>query len=65
MEGPQAMAMTTLPGIKQPKKKRLQKNDIARSWSIEKQEEIREEQWQKRTIAAAPGSLTFDCTSLN
>jgi hypothetical protein len=48
-----AVAMTPLPLVRlKPKKKRLRKKDIAKTWSLEKQEEIREERRQKRMMTA-------------
>jgi negative regulator of sigma E activity len=44
----QSIAMTPLPGVRQPEKKRPRKKDIAKTWSLERQEEIREERRQER-----------------
>jgi hypothetical protein len=63
MEALQALAMTPLPGVRQPKKKRLRKKHIAKSWSLEKQEEIREGRRQKRTITADVWESHFPFTS--
>jgi hypothetical protein len=53
VEALRAVAMTPLPLVRlKPKKKRLRKKDVAKTWSLEKQEEIREERRQKRTMTA-------------
>ena len=44
MEALRAVAMMPLPFARpKPKKKKLRKKDIAKTWSLEKQEEIRQE----------------------
>ena len=54
-----AVAMSPLPGVKKPKKKRPRKKEIAKQWSLEKREEIREERRQRRIVSAASESLLF------
>jgi hypothetical protein len=56
-EALRSIAMTPLPGVRRPKKKRPRKKHIAKTWSLEKQGEIREERRQKRTTTIAIESL--------
>jgi hypothetical protein len=56
IEALQYIATTPLPGVRHPKKRKPRKKQIAKTWSLEKQEEIREERRQKR---AANASLIF------
>ena len=58
MEALRSIAMTPLPGVRQPKKRRPRKKHLAKTWSLEKQGEIREERRQKRTTTTAIASLT-------
>lgn len=48
IEALRAIAMTPLPGVRKPKKKKPRKKHIAKTWSLEMQEKIREERRQKR-----------------
>jgi negative regulator of sigma E activity len=65
MEALRSIAMTPLPGVRQPKKKRPRKKHIAKTWSLEKQGEMREERRQKQITTTAIASLTFYSTSLS
>jgi hypothetical protein len=58
MDALRSIAMTPLPGVRQPKKRRPRKKHLAKTWSLEKQGEIREERRQKRTTTTAIASLT-------
>jgi DNA polymerase III epsilon subunit-like protein len=60
VEALRAVAMMPLPIARpKPKKIRLRKKDIAKSWSIEKQEEIREERRQRRMMTAFTETSIF------
>ncbi|KUJ08111.1 uncharacterized protein LY89DRAFT_349939 [Mollisia scopiformis] len=48
-----SIAMTPLPGVRKPKEKRPRNKHIAKTWSLEKQEQIREERRQKRITNTA------------
>lgn len=52
IEALQYLATTPLPGVRRPKKRKPRKKQIAKTWSLEKQEEIREERRQKRAMNA-------------
>jgi DNA polymerase III epsilon subunit-like protein len=53
VEALRAIAMAPLPIVKpKPKKKRIRKKDVAKTWSLKEQEEIREERRQKRMMTA-------------
>lgn len=65
MEALPSIAMTPLPGVRQPKKKRPRKKHIAKTWSLEKQGEIREERRQKPVTTTTITSLTVYSTSLS
>jgi hypothetical protein len=59
IEALRSTAMTLLPGIKRPKKRKPRKKQLAKTRSLEEQEKVREERRQRRITTATIADLNF------